>query len=56
MINWVQANFEYDHHDASLAAKAEHALTKHRGHCSDYHSLRIHGKSTGRSHSRDLWN
>ncbi len=39
VINWVQANFEYDHHDASLSAKAEHALTKHRGHCSDYHSF-----------------
>lgn len=39
VIDWVQKNFEYDHHDASLSAKAEHALTKHRGHCSDYHSF-----------------
>jgi len=36
---WVQANFEYDHHDASLRASYEHALSKRRGHCSDYHSF-----------------
>lgn len=39
IMQWVQENFEYDHHDASLRASSEHALTKHRGHCSDYHSF-----------------
>lgn len=39
VMQWVQENFEYDHHDASLRASAEHALTKRRGHCSDYHSF-----------------
>lgn len=39
VMQWVQANFEYDHHDASLKASAEHALTKQRGHCSDYHGF-----------------
>lgn len=39
VMSWVQANFEYDHHDASLRASAEHALEKRRGHCSDYHSF-----------------
>lgn len=39
VMSWVQANFEYDHHDASLRASAEHALKKRRGHCSDYHSF-----------------
>jgi transglutaminase-like putative cysteine protease len=39
VMNWVQANFAYDHHDASLRASSEHGLTKHRGHCSDYHGF-----------------
>lgn len=39
VMKWVQENFEYDHHDASLRASSEHALAKHRGHCSDYHSF-----------------
>jgi transglutaminase-like putative cysteine protease len=39
VMNWVQANFAYDHHDASLRASSEHALTKRRGHCSDYHGF-----------------
>ncbi len=39
VMNWVQTNFEYDHHDASLQASSEHGLTKRRGHCSDYHSF-----------------
>lgn len=39
IMNWVQANFEYDHNDASLRASAEHAISKRRGHCSDYHSF-----------------
>lgn len=39
VMQWVQANFEYDHHDASLRASSEHGLSKRRGHCSDYHSF-----------------
>ena len=39
IMSWVQANFEYDHHDASLRASAEHAISKRRGHCSDYHGF-----------------
>ena len=39
VMNWTQDHFEYDHHDASLRASAEHALTKRRGHCSDYHGF-----------------
>ncbi|MFM9114844.1 MAG: transglutaminase-like domain-containing protein [Planctomycetota bacterium] len=39
VMTWVQENFAYDHHDASLRASSEHALTKRRGHCSDYHSF-----------------
>ena len=39
VMKWVQSNFEYDHHDASLRASATHALEKRRGHCSDYHSF-----------------
>lgn len=39
VMKWVHQNFEYDHHDASLRASSEHALEKHRGHCSDYHSF-----------------
>jgi len=39
VMRWVQDNFEYDHHDASLRASSEHALVKRRGHCSDYHSF-----------------
>ncbi len=39
IMQWAQDNLAYDHHDASLRASAEHALTKRRGHCSDYHSL-----------------
>lgn len=39
VLSWVEDNFQYDHHDASLRASAEHGLTKHHGHCSDYHSF-----------------
>ncbi len=39
VMNWVLENFQYDHHDASLRASSEHALTQRRGHCSDYHSF-----------------
>lgn len=38
-LDWVQSNLVYDHHEASLQASSEHALTKRRGHCSDYHGL-----------------
>ena len=39
VMDWVQSNVAYDHHDASLKANSEHVLTKRRGHCSDYHSF-----------------
>lgn len=39
VMSWVQDNFAYDHHAASLRASSEHALTLRRGHCSDYHSF-----------------
>jgi transglutaminase-like putative cysteine protease len=39
LMRWVEQNFTYDHVDASLRASAEHGLTRHRGHCSDYHSF-----------------
>ncbi len=39
VMNWVEDSFEYDHHEASLRASSEHAFTKRRGHCSDYHSF-----------------
>ncbi len=39
VLDWVQENVEYDHHDASLRANAEQVLVKRRGHCSDYHSF-----------------
>ncbi|HLQ43495.1 MAG TPA: transglutaminase domain-containing protein, partial [Planctomycetaceae bacterium] len=39
VLGWVHRNFEYDHVDASLRADSLHGLTKHRGHCSDYHSF-----------------
>ncbi len=39
VMNWVQQNFAYDHVEASLQAKSEHALLKRRGHCSDYHGF-----------------
>ncbi len=39
VMKWVHRNFEYDHQDASLQARSEHAFEKHRGHCSDYHSF-----------------
>jgi transglutaminase-like putative cysteine protease len=39
IMQWVQENLTYDHHDASLRASSEHALTKRRGHCSDYHGF-----------------
>ncbi|MFO0902790.1 MAG: transglutaminase domain-containing protein [Pirellulales bacterium] len=39
ILSWAQDNLQYDHVEASLAASAEHALEKRRGHCSDYHGL-----------------
>lgn len=39
VMDWVQANFEYDHHEASLSASSEHGLSRRRGHCSDYHGF-----------------
>jgi len=39
IMQWAEQNFVYDHHDASLRASSEHALTKRRGHCSDYHGF-----------------
>jgi transglutaminase-like putative cysteine protease len=39
VMNWANANFTYDHVDASLQASSVHALKKQRGHCSDYHGF-----------------
>jgi transglutaminase-like putative cysteine protease len=39
VMTWVNENITYDHSTASLRASSEHALTKRRGHCSDYHGL-----------------
>ena len=39
VMGWVNRNFEYDHIEASLRADSLHGLTKHRGHCSDYHGF-----------------
>jgi transglutaminase-like putative cysteine protease len=39
VMDWAQANLTYDHTDTSLSASAEHALTRRRGDCSDYHGL-----------------
>ena len=39
IMDWVQANMTYDHSATSLVASTDHALTKKRGDCSDYHGL-----------------
>jgi len=39
VMDWTQANLTYDHSNTSLIASSEHALTKKRGDCSDYHGL-----------------
>ncbi|QJW94272.1 transglutaminase-like domain-containing protein [Frigoriglobus tundricola] len=39
ILAWADANLTYDHSNTSLAASSEHALTKKRGDCSDYHGL-----------------
>lgn len=38
-MKWIDDTLEYDHISASLAADADHAFSKRRGHCSDYHGL-----------------
>lgn len=38
-IAWVNANIQYDHDNASLAASSQHPIDERRGHCSDYHGL-----------------
>lgn len=38
-MKWIDDNLKYDHVSASLAADADHAFSKRRGHCSDYHGL-----------------
>ena len=39
VMDWISANMTYDHTVTSLVASTEHALTKKRGDCSDYHGL-----------------
>lgn len=39
VMDWVQANMTYDHSATSLVASTDHALTRKRGDCSDYHGL-----------------
>ena len=39
VMDWVQDNMTYDHSNTSLIASSEHALSKKRGDCSDYHGL-----------------
>lgn len=39
ITEWVQKNLTYDHTATSLVASSDHALTKLRGDCSDYHGL-----------------
>jgi transglutaminase-like putative cysteine protease len=39
VMDWISANMTYDHSTTSLVASTDHALTKKRGDCSDYHGL-----------------
>ena len=39
ILTWTHDNLTYDHTTTSLIASTEHALTKKRGDCSDYHGL-----------------
>ena len=39
VMDWTNKNLTYDHSATSLIASADHALTKKRGDCSDYHGL-----------------
>jgi transglutaminase-like putative cysteine protease len=39
VMAWTNKTLTYDHSATSLVASADHALTKKRGDCSDYHGL-----------------
>ena len=39
VMGWAADNLTYDHSATSLAASTDHALTRRRGDCSDYHGL-----------------
>jgi transglutaminase-like putative cysteine protease len=39
VMDWANKSLTYDHSTTSLIASADHALTKRRGDCSDYHGL-----------------
>jgi len=39
ILAWAHDNLTYDHTTTSLIASTDHALTKKRGDCSDYHGL-----------------
>jgi transglutaminase-like putative cysteine protease len=39
VMGWAKDNLTYDHSNTSLIASSDHALTKKRGDCSDYHGL-----------------
>ncbi len=39
VMSWTNRTLRYDHSATSLVASADHALTKKRGDCSDYHGL-----------------
>jgi len=39
IMSWVHDNLAYDHSVTSLVASTDHALSKKRGDCSDYHGL-----------------
>ncbi|MCI0705187.1 MAG: transglutaminase domain-containing protein [Planctomycetia bacterium] len=39
ILSWTHKNLTYDHSNASLVGSAEHAFSKKRGDCSDYHGL-----------------
>jgi transglutaminase-like putative cysteine protease len=39
VMAWANENLTYDHSATSLIASADHALTRKRGDCSDYHGL-----------------
>jgi transglutaminase-like putative cysteine protease len=39
IMDWTHKNLTYDHSTTSLIGSSEHAFTKKRGDCSDYHGL-----------------
>jgi transglutaminase-like putative cysteine protease len=39
VMDWTKKNLTYDHTATSLIASADHAFTRKRGDCSDYHGL-----------------